>query len=137
MSYHAMILVPPHNTVSLQNIEEKLRTFYTNDQRRIQFSYDRDYAEGALFLKLSVNDWICKIYFLTDDDIIEEAREMAEESAANHPEKNLIASCASRFEIACAPDANMDYFNDYVWVLNVIETFPPVYIWDEAAQNFI
>ena len=56
-------------------------------------------------------------------------------TTSRHPNKDVIASCAARFENTCAPDANMDYFNDYTRVLNVFETFPLLYIWDEAAQN--
>ncbi len=69
--------------------------------------------------------------------VLEESREMAELFAVRRPEQSRIAACGVRVEIAGSEDGQMEYFNHYCVVVEVIESLGTVYTFDSSSAQFM
>lgn len=130
VSYKALILLPPTSSASIAEAEDKLRTFYRND------GCDAIIQRHETVIEVIIGEWNCCVYLSSEPHVLVESQEMAELFAAARPDREEIATCNRRFEVI-GTDPNMDYFNDYLFVLQVLESFPSVKVWEGAAQEFI
>lgn len=125
-----VVLLPPTSSASIEEAEDKLRIFYRND------GCDVIIQRRETAIEVIIGEWTCCIYLSSESHVLEESQEMAELFAAARPDKEEIATCNRRFEVI-GTDPNMDYFNDYLFVLQALESFSSVKIWEGAAQEFI
>jgi hypothetical protein len=131
MSYEAMALLTPGNAVTLADVEDKLSQFYSRNSQEVQFSRQ----DGKLQIRL--RNWSCTLIHNSDSSVIKESQEMATLFATNRPDKAIIASCDSRYEIECAPDPNMENFNEFIFILEQLDSFADIKVWEAATQEFI
>lgn len=75
-------------------------------------------------IEVIIGEWTCCVYLSSEPHVLVESQEMAELFAATRPEQEEIATCKRRFEVIGNP--NMDYFNDYLFVLQALESFSGV-----------
>ena len=75
------------------------------------------------------------LIYIAQPYVLEESQEIATRFGKNRPDKDMIAKCNRRITTASNPDPNMDYFNDYVLVLQVFEKIPNSYIFDNQAGH--
>jgi hypothetical protein len=80
-------------------------------------------------LRIQASDWYLDIYWEDDAQVMEESTEIARYFASEECRSN-VKSCAQRITTAATADPNMDHFNDYVFVLEVLESLPGVYQFD-------
>lgn len=88
-------------------------------------------------ISLSHLDW--KIHaHLADEPFVEiEALEMPEH-CPECPRIEEISQCKRRVEIwSRSPDPQMDYFNDYIILCNVVERFQGVILFDPMSGNLM
>lgn len=130
MSYKALVLLPPTSSTSIEEVKDKLRTFYKNDER------DVIVQQHETVIEIVIRGWTCSVHLSSEPHVLIESQQMAEIFAAARLDKDEIATCNRRFEVISEPDPNIDYFNDYIFILQALESFPGIKIWD-AAEEFI
>jgi hypothetical protein len=83
------------------------------------------------------NGWALRIHWEEEAGVVDEIKEFVYRKAANRPDQARIASFNRLVTTAADPDPNMDYFNDYVFVLEVLENFAGTYLFDPNNGTFI
>ncbi len=88
-------------------------------------------------IQLVSGGWEITIGINREPWVGEESKELA--TALAHSEKaSRIARCQARVEIQSeSPDPDMDHFNDYIAVLEVLETFDGVILVDPREPDLI
>ncbi len=82
--------------------------------------------------------WRLSLAYSQNPDVLQEAREIAEEYGAERPDRETIARCGSRIELWSEADPEMRHFNDYIGVLMQIEAaLPAAILFDDAQRAFI
>ena len=131
--YEYIIPLAADSDASLAGLKEKLDKSYAKESR----PYSIRMGEG--FICLKVDHWTMEIGWSEEAHVLEESRELSE--IAEYVDKNSDAYQAlqgahRRFETSASPDPNMDYFNDSLYVLEAIESFSGVFVFD-PHQGFI
>jgi hypothetical protein len=131
MSYEAFILLPPNSAASLEQAEVRLLNFYKNNERSVKTQrYEKK-------LDLIIDGWICHIYLNRQPHVLAESKEMAETFASDRADKIAISGCDRRFEIICQPDPDLDYFNDYLFVLEELGSLDGAKTWEGITGKFL
>lgn len=86
---------------------------------------------------MNFGNWQFFIYYNDAPHVIIESQEIAYQFATDREDKGVIAACKARFELYGELDPNMDYFNDYICVLQELETFTGVILFDPKIGEFI
>ena len=128
--YNAFVLCPRYSNASVELAESQFRHFFEETSERI-------IREGHNKLVLKVNDWSLRVHFNSQPYVLEESKELAQYYAANRADKDLIAACASRFEIISDLDPEGNYFNYYVFVVELLEQFAGAITFDCQVRNFV
>jgi hypothetical protein len=133
--YEALILLPLGTSASLDDAEQ-LITGFIERQDAGKERYDLSRHGSTLYM--AVGEWSVAIRFNASPSVIEEARQIGDYYGANRHDKELLATYGSRFEIeSVTDDPGMDYFNDYVLILELLSSYPSAKIFDPQAQAFI
>ena len=128
--YSAFVLCPSYANASLEQAESKLRNFFEETTERIV-------RQKHNKLLLMIGDWSLRLHFNSEPYVLEESKELAQYYAANRADKDLIAACASRFEIISDLDPEGNYFNYYVFVVELLEQFAGAITFDCQVRNFV
>ena len=64
------------------------------------------------------------------EHVLQESKEIANDNAKDHELYESIKCCKRRLELGGDPDFDMEYFNDFCFVLEEIESFSSVYTWN-------
>ena len=132
MSYKALILLSETSPASIEEAENKLKNLFADDERDVSVTTsERDE------IQVSIEGWNARVHLNSDDYVIEESEEMANNFAAHLVEKEEIARSPRRFEVACDEDPEMSFFNDYLSIIQELGAFEGAYVWEQAQQEFI
>jgi len=128
-SYRYFALVQPDSNADITTLKENLDTFYSKSSKKPCILL-RDKEIEILF-----DNFTFTISFSDSDWVIEESIEMADDFDTdynlNDIDKEKLKLCSKRFDITGSDaDANMDYFNDSLFILSQIEKFTGVTILD-------
>lgn len=96
-----------------------------------------DIVIGIDHIKLAWSNWSLRLLFAVASHVLIESKEIAAGVATHRANRDIIASCNRRIEITSAPDPKMDHFNDYIFVLEVLERIPGVVLFDPYAGTFM
>jgi hypothetical protein len=134
MSYTAMVLLPTDTTASLEQVESKLRSrLGTASKTSGLVEVFREDTQLTLF----VNDWSLYIWADSSPTVLEETQEIVELFGQDRADQELLATYGFRFDISCEDDPDLDYFDDYMMVLKVLQEFPGAVVFDPDAENFV
>jgi hypothetical protein len=131
MSYKALILLSQTSDASIEEAEKRLENLFADDERGVSVTSDKNEVQ------VSIEGWSARIHLNSDDYVIEESEEMANNFAAHLPEKEEIAASPRRFEVSCDEDSEMSFFNDYLGIIQELGGFQGAKIWEQAQQEFI
>lgn len=127
--YSYLAYIQPKSNGDLFLLKENLESFYDNettaerpeitlDDNQINITFD----DGYQFY----------IFFSEGEHVNQEAKEIAEEFELDWNEtpfdKEKLKTCQKRFEVWGDDDIDMDYFNDSLFVIEQIEKFAGVII---------
>lgn len=129
--YSYLILLSDQSNATIERLYNKLKDFYQKDTRDIKIVLEENE------ITIMFNNWNLYIGYSDEEYVLEESKEMAVNSAKGKPEQEKIAGCKARFEMSADPDPNMDFFNDSCYVLEEIEKFNAVYVFDSNDSSFI
>jgi hypothetical protein len=147
MSYRAFILLPADTDASIEQAASKLKDFYNNIPPPTEaFSLQIKIEDGILVLE--ADKWTMEIGLSCDSQVLEEAKETAE-NLANGKLKAFdsllfeeakavnLKTYSYRFELESTADPNMLYFNDYLMIVDILRTFKgaiPFEYWSETLM---
>lgn len=126
--YESLVLIHPDTPATSAALAAELRRFY----QRIQASPTIvECSESSLELRFPD----C-VFYITHDrspHVVEESAEIAEEFGAETGKQDRIAACSSRFDIHSDEDPEMNYFNDFLYVIESSQSLGEVYAFDPNA----
>ncbi|WP_119072222.1 hypothetical protein [Aggregatilinea lenta] len=124
MSYRTMVLIPDQQELTFSDLASKL-------QSRFVRMNDIDITlEGAHRLILHHGEWSLAVEWEAAPEVAVESADIARLFASEVADRAVIASCSTRITIAAQFDPTMRYFNDYVFVLEVLEAIPGLFLFD-------
>jgi hypothetical protein len=92
---------------------------------------------GELAIRLRWSDFKLYIHNSNAPEVIQQPKEIARDHGAGHPDVEPIASCSECIEVYAGLDVNKDYFNEFVYVPQILENVPGVILFDPEAEYFI
>ena len=90
---------------------------------------------GSHFI-IKVKNYCFYFSYIQEDWVAEESQDIANNAAKHREDKQLIANSKSRVEVSGDDDFDMDYFNDFVMLMEVIENCEKVVIFDYESGTF-
>ncbi|WP_050046165.1 hypothetical protein [Scytonema millei] len=133
MFYKASVLLALGDRRSLQDAEMKLVRFFTH--KLAERSVSTLFFENRL--AVTFDNWSLYIYLNSEPEVLKESQEIASTFAHNHPDRAVIATCKSRFEISSDSDPSMAHFNDYILVVEQLSELPGAFVFEHATQEFM
>ncbi len=118
--YEHFILIHPSSNFDFHLLDEKIKNVNW-DGKELQSSFTEN------TIQLSLNGWGFHIGLSDADHVILESEEMANDLGKDHVLYSKIKSCKIRLEISGDSDFDMEYFNDFCYILEEIESFTDVY----------
>ena len=124
--YNYLALIKPDSLASLELLKEKLNKTYQDEKRTVSITRINE------AININIDGYNFLISFQEGATVLEESIEMADRHTIDHEERtvdrNEVASCTRRFEIAGEDDYDMDYFNDSLYIVECIESIGDVII---------
>lgn len=77
-------------------------------------------------ISLVSGKWAFYLCLNSEPWVIQESREIAQALPEDLAVAVAITRCGRRIEVSSDPDPNMDYFNDYIFVVEVLQSFEGV-----------
>jgi hypothetical protein len=128
--YRLTAFVPPTSTLTFQQIAERIKEYIgTSNNVRVSL--------GEKQVSISYDGWSLRVYWEDEHYVMSESKDFAEHPLTPEPYRTFIASCHRRITTAADDDPNMDYFNDYVIVINALESFGEFVIHDDNTNEFL
>jgi hypothetical protein len=123
LSYQALILLPSDTDASLQKAETELHAFFDKLKGdKLRGVHIQSETQNS-WVVLTINGWKLFIRLSTATGNQEESQEIADRLGTQCPVDLRLKPYGARFEITSDPDPNMDYFNDYVFVVEALSSF--------------
>ena len=137
MAYLALGLVPPSTDISFHAVAPLVFQAFPGEvpAKKAQ----RTVEDGQLttwIIWLEWPDWKVQIRPVAGTKVLEFANKVASVDPSRQ-DNSVIASCDRLIEVQGTDDANMDHFNDYVFVLQALENLPGVVLFDPRDVSFI
>lgn len=136
------------NIVKDVTMISKCGTFYTNfilplaqeegflERIKTQLSVRYQLEDSGLHFIIKIKDYCFYFSFIQEDWVIEESKDIAQNVGSHRADKQLIANCKSRIEVSADDDFDMDYFNDFMMLMEVISEKEKVVIFDYESGTF-
>lgn len=88
-------------------------------------------------LEIRWTDWAFRLAYSDMPHVLEESREIDDACADGRPDRDRIAGCRRRLELASDEDPEMDHFNDYLFIQERLGQQDGVVLFDLQAGEFI
>jgi hypothetical protein len=131
MAYELIALLTDKAAVTLGQLSHELRQKFSSDPQAEILLQD----EANLVVRWT--EWAFRIAYEADPNVLEESREIAERYGASRPDESLLAACRRRITVMGDADPNMDHFNDYLFIEEVLMKLPGVILFDPQEKAFI
>ncbi|MBE2266843.1 MAG: hypothetical protein IAE80_01340 [Anaerolinea sp.] len=122
--YRVIGLVPPEVNVDFESIVAAVRVKFS--QRNLL----PEIIRTATTCELRYQDWSIRIFWSDGDDVLSVSEEIAQHAKVEAEDKLGMTKCTRHVSTAADPDPSMTHFNDYVFVVEVLESFPGIYLLD-------
>ena len=129
--YESLILVDPDTDISTEQVASELRDFYKGDA-----SAPHEIKVHGQTISLCWPDYSIEICREAQPHVLDESAELAEQYAAQHPDRERISRCTCRFSTHAEDDEDLAHFNDYLFVGEAIARLGKVYRFDQSSAEF-
>jgi hypothetical protein len=127
--YHTLALIPQHVNISFDETAHAIKERFARDKVKV-------IVETAL-IRVKRNNWELRIWYEEKPEVLVESQEIASNFATKRDDATIIASCNRRFITSADRDPKMDYFNDYVFVLEALESINGIILFNPDDGTFI
>ena len=121
MSYTHLAFLKPGKTIELETLKSNIASRYAGTNSSISPVI----TEEAGMLKIALNNYNFYITLVTASHVAVEAREIAEQFeedwSGNPYDKEQLKQSTVRLDFYGDPDADMEYFNDSLFIIGQIE----------------
>jgi hypothetical protein len=122
--YKIMVLLPQGHRLTFADLIKKLRNKFS---RNPKIAVDVNGTQALI----RHGEWFLTVAWEDEPHVAIESQEIADGLARNNADHDVIVACSRRITTWGQPDPNMDYFNDYVFVLEVLESISGVFVYSE------
>jgi hypothetical protein len=130
MSYETFVMLPTTTQVTLPEIETRLRTLFSNS---IKTRPDFQISQRADYIELNFTNYRFYVGIADEPHVLREAQEIA----AEFPEVEFKGEYDKRIEISADDDPNMDYFNDFVFIVEELQNLEGAIAYQHRIGQFI
>ena len=125
--YRSIALISPQSDFSLDGPERAFRQHLEGLQ----------VVRSGTRFRISVDRWDMTLTMYGGAEVLEESGEIARRYAAGRADRDVIASCERRLEIQGGADPHKTHCNDYIVVLECLEAFREVKVFDPYRHEWI
>lgn len=125
--YRSIALISPQSDFSLDGLERAFRKHLEGLQ----------VVRSGTRFRISVDRWEMALTMWSGAEVLEESGEIARRYAAGRPDRDEIASCERRLEIQGGADPRKAHCNDYIVVVECLEAFRGVKVFDPRMHEWI
>jgi len=129
--YAYSILLSNDSGASIEKLRILLENAYQNDSRKIEINLNNNK------ITLNINGWELYVKYSNEPSVLEESKKIADLYAKDKMDYSTISSCKARFEMSAMPDEFMEYFMEQTLVMNQIQSFSAVFIFDSNNPGFL
>jgi len=123
--YQTLVIIPLNHPLTFADLLDRLRQKFS---RQNDFTVEQRHPHQ---IALRSNDgWELRISLEDAPHAASEAQEIAENFEMEEADRAILKTSISYLSTAADPDPNMNYFNEYVFVLEVFEQYPGLYLFD-------
>jgi hypothetical protein len=126
--YQYLAFIQPDSDADLTVLKNNLESFYAKSGRRPNIS------QIGKVITVDFDNYKFEISLSDGSHVIEEAVEIANDRVTDYAENNFdkekLKTSSKRFEISGENDIDMDYFNDSLFIVETIEKFRGVIVFD-------
>lgn len=127
--YRLIVFIPASSSITLEAILEQLQLRFASQNASI--------VRDGKKMVIKRGTWSLSIDWEDGPHVLIESQEMADIFAKDRADKDIIAASARRLTTAGDPDPDMDYFNDYVAMIEVFESISGLIILDPDNGKFM
>lgn len=128
--YANLILVAPDSDATINSLKANLDVFYATDKRTVNVELAGD------VITVNIDGYQLYVAYSDEDHVLEESIEIADNCAQGLAQYEVIKTCAARFEMHGDPDFDMEYFNDNLYIQEVLEEFKGIFIFEPMNGEF-
>lgn len=126
--YQYLAFIQPDSDAEPGRLKLNLESFYTGGIRPPQIILTDK------LITIAFDSYNFRIHYSDAPHVAAEAAALAEDSHADwsekHFDKEKLKSSSKRFELSGDPDFDMDYFNDSLYIVEIIEQFNGVIVFN-------
>jgi hypothetical protein len=126
--YQYLAFIQPGSDADLTVLKNNLVSFYAKTNRHPNIS------QIDKTITVAFDNYKFQIFLSDEGHIIEEAAEIANDRTTDYAENNFdkekLKASSKRFEISGEDDFDMDYFNDSLFIVETIEKFKGVIVFN-------
>ncbi|MBN2891401.1 MAG: hypothetical protein JXL97_06015 [Bacteroidales bacterium] len=122
-SYEHLILIGEDSDFNLNLLIEKISGINCGENQ-VEINATDD------SISLTITGWNFGIGMNDSEHVLQESEEIANDNVKDHDLYESIKCCKRRLELGGDPDFDMEYFNDFCFVLEKIESFSNMYTWN-------
>jgi len=130
--YETLILVAPSSSIHDDHVASALAQLYPESN-----SPSPTITNKGSYYCISWPQFTFELGLSKLPHVIEESKEIADQFAKGLPQQDLIAQCFSRVELVGDDDPEMQYFNDYCYIVEAIEKLGTVFTFDQGSCKFM
>lgn len=125
--YQSFALISPQSNFSWDALDREFR-------RRLA---GMRIVRSGTRLRLGDGAWELKFVLNNAPAVLQESQEIAQRFGQGRPDRDVIATCATRLEISGDADPRMDHCNDYILATECLKAFTGVFLFDTAGQDWM
>jgi hypothetical protein len=130
--YETLILVDADTSIAVDAIHTAIANVYPESA-----GSPPQVTRTGSTIRIAWPEFAFELYHTDAPHVLQESRQIASECAARRPERERIAQCRERVELWGGDDLEMDYFNDYCFIVQAIESLARVYTFDQGSGEFM
>lgn len=130
--YCVKLLVPPTNPLTFDNLAFAIERHLENRAPGLH-----EVIINLPTITVKRDNWLLRVHWEDNPEFVAEANEYFKMCAVKHQDRDIISSCNRHISTAGDPDPQMDYFNDYIFVLEVLDKLENVFKFDPYDGRFL
>jgi hypothetical protein len=127
--YEALALIPNECSFSLDALHLRLRS-------RFEDSFAIACHDG--YVTLHDASWTLSLFLNSSAYVRDEAKEIVQKFGCGRPDAEALATASRRIELISTDESpEMEHFNDFVYVVEVLQSFPGVAVFEPYMMQFL
>jgi hypothetical protein len=131
--YETSILIHPSTPVTRDELLNSISQFYGKSKGVAP----QIAARGTSGIRIQFPGFGFSIVKDGASHVIEEAKEISTRYGTATGKQHRISDCNTRFDVQGDDDPDMDYFNDYLYIIEAAQKLGEAYAFDNASATFI